>query len=205
MVTVLSVKGGVGKTVTAVHVAACLNAIGPTLLVDGDATRSATLWAQPGNLPFRVVAERAVSKALTESRYDFIVVDTEANPTDADLKELAESSNFIIVPATPDGLGLQGARQTVEKLNRAGNQTLYKILLTIVPPRPNRDGHEALSYLEEQGLPHFGVSVPRLVGFTRAVLEGVTVDKLDRLGLGWTSYQRVSDEMLASMNIQVSA
>lgn len=205
MVTVLSVKGGVGKTVTAVHVAACLNQIGLTLLVDGDATRSASLWAQPGKLPFRVVPERAVSKALTETRYDFIVVDTEANPTDADLKELAESSNFIIVPATPDGLGLQGARQTVEKLSRAGNQTVYKILLTIVPPRPNRDGQEAVSYLEEQGLPHFEAWVPRLVAFTRGVLEGVTVDKLDRIGLGWTSYQRITDEVLASLATQVSA
>jgi chromosome partitioning protein len=205
MFTVLSVKGGVGKTVTAVHLAACLSDIGTTLLVDGDATRSATLWAQPGKLPFPVVPERAVSRALAETRYDFIVVDTEANPTDADLKELADSSNFIIVPTTPDGLGLQGARQTVEKLNRAGNRTQFKILLTIVPPRPNRDGQEAISYLKEQNLPQFKPWIPRLVAFQRGVMDGVTVNKLDRVGLGWTSYQRVSEEVLESLELQMSA
>lgn len=205
MFTLLSVKGGVGKTVTAIHIAACLSEHGPTLLVDGDATRSATLWAQPGNLPFRVVSERAVSKVLAESRYDFIVVDTEANPTEADLKELAESSNYIIIPATPDGLGLQGARQTVEKLKRTGSCTPFKILLTIVPPKPNRDGQEALSYLEEQELPHFEASIPRLVAFQRGVMTGVTVDKLDRVGLCWLSYQRVNEELLAYAAVQMSA
>ena len=205
MLTVISVKGGVGKTATAVHVAAYLKDHGATLLVDGDATRSASLWAQKGKLPFRVIPERAVSKALAETRYDFIVVDTEANPTDSDLKELADSSNFIIIPATPDALGLQGARQTVEKLNRASNRTPFKILLTIVPPKPNRDGPEAMAYLEEQSLPHFKCSIPRLVAFQRSVIEGVTVDKLDRVGLGGTSYQRVSDELLAYLDIRESA
>ncbi len=205
MITVLSVKGGVGKTVTAVHLAAYLQDIGPTLLVDGDATRSASLWAQPGKLPFRVVPERSVSKALSEVQYDFIVVDTEANPTDGDLKELAESSTLIIIPSTPDGLGLQGARQTIEKLNRAETGTPFKILMTIVPPKPNRDGQEAMSYLEEQGLPHFKTGIPRLVGFQRGVLEGVTIDKLDRAGLGWICYERVGGEVLELLAIQGAA
>ncbi len=61
-----------------------------------------------------------------------------------------------------------------------------------------------MSYLEEQKLPHFKVSIPRLVGFQRGVMEGVTVDKLDRARLGWIAYQRVSDEILASLSIQVS-
>jgi len=205
MFTILSVKGGVGKTVTAVHLAAYFQHHGPTLLVDGDATRSATLWAQPGKLPFQVIPERAVSKALSEERYEFIVVDTEANPTDSDLKELAESSHIIIVPATPDGLGLQGAQQTIEKLKRAGNRTPYKILMTIMPPKPNRDGEEAMKYLEEQGLPHFKANIPRLAAFQRGPLEGVTVDKLDRHNLGWQSYERVGDEIREFLALRMSA
>lgn len=205
MITVLSVKGGVGKTVTAIHLAAYLQEYGPTLLVDGDATRSASLWAQPGRLPFRVVPERSVSKALSEAQYEFIMVDTEANPSDADLKELADSSNLIVIPSTPDGLGLQGARQTVERLARAGNRTPYNILMTIVPPRPNRDGEEAMAYLAEQDLPHFKTGIPRLVGFQRGVVEGVTVDKLDRSGLGWICYERVGEEVLACLGIRTPA
>ncbi len=204
MITVLSVKGGVGKTVTAIHLAAYLQEYGPTLLVDGDATRSASLWAQPGKLPFPVVPERSLSKALSEAQYEFIVIDTEANPSDVDLKELAESSNLIVIPSTPDGLGLQGARQTVERLSRAATGTPFRILMTIVPSRPNRDGEEAMSYLKEQSLPHFNTSIPRLVGFQRGVVEGVTVDKLDRIGLGWICYERVGEEVRELLGVQES-
>src|SRR5829696_7457100 len=61
IITVASFKGGVGKTVTAVHLAAYLRSLGePTVLVDGDPNRSATGWAQrgAGRLPFKVIDER---------------------------------------------------------------------------------------------------------------------------------------------------
>ena len=41
IITVASYKGGVGKTTTAVHLAAYLQSLGPTLLLDGDQTRNA--------------------------------------------------------------------------------------------------------------------------------------------------------------------
>ena len=42
IITVASHKGGVGKTTTAVHLAAYLQTLAPTLLLDGDDTRNAT-------------------------------------------------------------------------------------------------------------------------------------------------------------------
>jgi chromosome partitioning protein len=73
VLSVVSTKGGVGKTVTAVHLAAYFQQFGQTLLVDGDATRSASLWAQPGKLPFKVVPERRLTMELSDARYDFLV------------------------------------------------------------------------------------------------------------------------------------
>jgi chromosome partitioning protein len=58
IITVASFKGGVGKTTTAVHLAAYLASAGSVVLIDGDPNRSATGWAKRGNLMFEVVDER---------------------------------------------------------------------------------------------------------------------------------------------------
>jgi nitrogenase subunit NifH len=71
---VASFKGGVGKTVTAVHLAAHLQTRASTMLVDGDPNRSATGWAKRGALPFRVVDEhRAVRHARD---HEHVVIET---------------------------------------------------------------------------------------------------------------------------------
>ena len=55
LVTCTSAKGGVGKTTSAVHIAAILAGDRPTLLIDGDPNHSAMKWAQRGELPFKVI------------------------------------------------------------------------------------------------------------------------------------------------------
>src|SRR5947199_9526586 len=55
-ITVTHYKGGVGKTTTAVHLAAYLQQQAPTLFIDGDPVRSATKWAAKGKgMPFAIV------------------------------------------------------------------------------------------------------------------------------------------------------
>ena len=204
IITVLSVKGGVGKTVTAVHLAGYFQQFGETLLVDGDATRSATLWSRPGRLPFKVVPERQLGMEL-QNRYDYLVLDTEANPPDDDFAELVRGCHMAVVPATADALGLQSAIQTAAKLRRAKHDMRFKVLLTIVAPKPNRDGEEAAAYLDAQAIPRFQTSIRRIVAFQRAVLEGVTVDRLDRSNLGWRDYVQVGDDIVATLDIQQAA
>jgi chromosome partitioning protein len=58
IITVASYKGGVGKTTTAIHLAAYFQRLAPTLLIDGDIIRASTKWSHRGNgkgYPFKVV------------------------------------------------------------------------------------------------------------------------------------------------------
>ena len=59
IVTLASVKGGVGKSTCAIHIAAYLQAHAKTLLVDSDRIRSCVAWSKRGKLPFPVIDERS--------------------------------------------------------------------------------------------------------------------------------------------------
>ena len=56
-IAIVNTKGGVGKTTTAIYLAAGLHREGRTLLVDADRQQSAVLWSQEDPIwPFPVVA-----------------------------------------------------------------------------------------------------------------------------------------------------
>jgi chromosome partitioning protein len=196
IITVASFKGGVGKTTTAVHLAAFMQQSAPTLLIDGDPNRSATGWTKRGELPFRVVDERQSAKFARD--YEHIVIDTEARPEESDLKELADGCDLLIIPTTPDALAIDALIQTVAALEKIGTDR-FRILLTIIPPRPSHDGDEARSLMSERGLPLFSGEVQRLVAFQKAALAGAPVYKVNdpRAEQAWNCYVNVGKEIAA--------
>lgn len=194
IVTVASFKGGVGKTTTAVHLAAYFQLKSPSLLIDGDPNRSATGWTKRGELPFRVADERQAARFSRE--FEHIVIDTEARPEEDDLKALADGCDLLIIPTTPDAMAIDALIQTVAALEKIGSSR-YRILLTIVPPKPSRDGEDARELMRERSLPLFEADVPRLVAFQKAALRGVPVSRVNdaRADAAWQSYFRVGQEI----------
>src|SRR5215210_3389335 len=134
IVTVASFKGGVGKTVTAVHLGAYLRQSGSTVLVDGDPNRSATGWASRGNLPFKVVDERQAVRYARE--FEHIVIDTEARPNREDVETLAGGCDLLVIPTSPDALALDALLLLVDTLEEI-EANRYRALLTLIPPRPS--------------------------------------------------------------------
>ncbi|MBI4739864.1 ParA family protein [Candidatus Woesearchaeota archaeon] len=195
IITIASFKGGVGKSTTALHLAAYFQLKAPTLLVDGDLNRSALQWAAAGLLPFKVVDEKAAVKAARQ--YEHIIVDTPARPDPSDLKTLAEGCDLLVLPTSPDALAMGAMLQMVESLQ--GLTADYKILLTLIPPHPSRVGEEARASLERAGLPLFKTGIRRLAVFQRAALEGVPVNQVkgeSMRNIAWDCYRAVGKEIL---------
>ena len=191
IITVTGYKGGCGKSVTAIHLATFLSALSDVVLIDGDPNRTALAWAERGKLPFVVADERKAMK-VAQGR-DWIVIDTPARPDSSDLKELAEGADLLILPTLPDIVSLDPMMQTASALGQAN----YRALLTIVPPKPSKEGPTMQAELQANGFPVFQTMIRRAAGFQKAALAGRPVSAMTgRDRLAWLDYEALGKEVL---------
>ena len=198
IITVASFKGGVGKTTTAIHLAAFLQGQAETLLVDADPNRSALSWASRGELPFQVMDEWNAGQNVSPDSN--VVIDTQARPTPEDLTALAQTCDLLVLPTTPDVLALDALVLTVEYL-KAISTSHYRILITSIPPRPSKAGQEVKELLQEANLPVFNQGIRRFAAFQKAALKGLPVYAVKdaRAEAGWQDYENVGNEILEIM------
>ncbi|PNY79313.1 ParA family protein [Deinococcus koreensis] len=198
IITVAGFKGGVAKTTTAVHLAAYLQALGPTLLVDGDANRSASLWASHGGLNFTVVPEAQAMKHARQ--FEHIVIDTGARPSGDELRDLVGGCDLLVLPTNPEAMSLDALLQTTEALQNLGGQ--YRILLTLVPPSPSREGEEARALLEGERLPVMRAAIRQTSAFRHASAQGVPVYAIKgsrSAKVAWWDYERAAAEIVTAV------
>lgn len=196
IITVASHKGGVGKTTTAVHLAAYLQTLAPTLLLDGDDTRNATAWSQRGRgFPFKVADE--VQAVRLARNFTHTVIDTGQRPKQVDLKALAEGCDLLVIPTVPASLDTDGLVLTLQALQQLG-EVRYRVLLTKVPPHPEPEGPQLRADLAAQGIPLFAADIPRLKAFEKASAAGVVVGDVDdpRARRAWDAYAAAGKELV---------
>lgn len=195
VITVASHKGGVGKSTTAVHLAAYLKEKAATVLVDSDPNRSVCGWAVNGTLPFEVIPLHQAARRTRE--FEHIVIDTNAGLRADELKEIVEGCDLLIIPVTPDALSYQSLMLTVGLIGNIPSAK-YKALLTIIPPRPSRDGDDMRQELENQSIPLFKAGIRRFVAYQKAALAGVPVYQANdpRAQEAWADYISLGKEIL---------
>ncbi len=193
IITVTGYKGGIGKSTTAIHLATYFSERGSTVMVDGDPNHTAISWDERGDgLPFTVVDQRQAMRVVSGT--EFIVIDTPARPASDDLKELAKGCDLLILPTSPDIISLEPMLQTAKVLGGAN----YRALITVVPPKPSREGELMQADLREGGVPVFNALIRRTVGFAKAALQGRPIRDIDdsRAQAAWEDYKALGDEVM---------
>jgi chromosome partitioning protein len=195
ILSIASFKGGVGKTTTAVHLAAYLQTLAPTLLLDADQTKNATAWSQRGaGFPCRVASIGHAAKLAKD--YTHVVIDTGQRPTMEDLKAAAEDCDLLVIPAVPASLDTDGLGQTLRALQEIG-ATGYRVLLTKVPPYAGKEALELRGLLADLKATVFKSEIPRLTACEKAATHGQIVNQADdrNAARAWETYAAAGKEI----------
>lgn len=201
ILAVFNGKGGVGKTTTAVNLAAILAETHSVLLVDADPQGSASWWVGRGdNKPSFDISQEADPSLLGKLKeieaYELIVVDTPPALNSQSLAAVIPIADYLLLPTPPAPMDIAALVQTVKKAI-VPSGVLHRVLLTKVDSRSLGEALEAQNMLMELDIPTCHAFVRTYKAHERAALEGVAITqwKGKNAAEARADYHRVANEI----------
>jgi chromosome partitioning protein len=205
ILAVVNGKGGVGKTTTAINLAAILAENHDVLLVDADPQGSATWWVERSEegmaFDLSTESDAAVLKNLHQTpNYQLIVVDTPPALRSEALKAVINLADYLVLPTPPAPMDLTALIETVRTAVRP-LKVAHRVLLTKVDSRSLKETLEAQNTLLELGIPACNAFVRNYKAHERSVLEGVAITdwKGKNSREAQSDYRRVAEELLREL------
>ena len=207
VLSILAAKGGVAKTSLSINIAGwCTNKLRKSVAVlDADRNRGAQLYAERGGpLPYPVFPISRYRSALKEAE-DLIIIDGQASPDLGELKELAQDSDRVLVPATPHKVSLLLAVEVAEVMRTCDVD--YSIVLTKCDSRQFRAVESAVEFLRGEDLPLLNGRTSLLSAYEQAEAAGALVGdavtdsgkKNPRSGDAWDEVSTIAMEITSGL------
>ena len=182
IISFVNQKGGVGKTTSAINVAASLKRRNFNIgFIDADPQGSATQWrAVEDNTAFEIMHHpEPISKSEIEAfsqNYDYLVID--APPAIGDItKSILAVTDLSIIPLSPSSLDIWSCKGTLEMVDEAREENPeldVKLLINRKIPG-TRVGREARDSLAVFDMDVLDTELCQRVAYIDAMTSGVSV------------------------------
>ena len=185
VISVISQKGGSGKTTLVVSLAVAADRDGKVAaVIDLDPQASAIAWSNRRDTDPVVVSSapsrlESVLSTAREGGAEVVIIDT-APRVEYTARAAAEAADLVVVPCKPAILDLETVATTAELVRSAGDRRMV-VVLNMVASRGTRHD-QAAEILEESGIPVCPAAFGNRVAFDYAFTVGQTVQEFEPRG-----------------------
>ena len=183
VITIATLKGGVGKSTIALNLAAALHRSRPTLLVDADPQGTCRAWAARAaetgreGPPTVAVDGRSLRRDLPQITRGFDIAVIDSPPRlGVEARAAMLVADLVLLPTVPGAADLWALRESVDVLEEA-RQLRPDLRGAILLNRADRTmlTKTAREALDSYGIPVLPTSLGQRVAFGEATLTGLSV------------------------------
>ena len=185
VVSVISQKGGAGKTTLALHLAVASSIEGRnTAVIDLDPQASAAKWADRRSKDVPVVLSAHASRLpnemgrVRESGGEAVMLDT-APHSDSAALEAAKASDLVLIPCRPAILDMEAINNTLDLVRTTG-KPIFVVMNAVAPTgQEAQEAADAIAGLKVEVCP---VRLVNRIAFARSLIAGLTAQEYEPSG-----------------------